>query len=53
LPLATPTAFAYYLVGLPEAVTLSNITRFRQWLQAEAADTARLMLSMSQAIAPG
>lgn len=49
LPLATPTAFAYYLVGLPEAVTLSKILRFRQWLQVEAQETASIMQSMSYA----
>src|SRR5215472_6563219 len=37
LRLSTPTAFAYYLVGLPDAATLPKITRFREWLQAEAA----------------
>jgi DNA-binding transcriptional LysR family regulator len=48
LPFATPTAFAYYLVGLPEAVKLSKIARFSQWLKAEAEETARIMRSMSQ-----
>jgi LysR family glycine cleavage system transcriptional activator len=37
LRLSAPTAFAYYLVGLPDAAALPKITRFRQWLQAEAA----------------
>ncbi len=38
LRLVAPTAFAYYLVGLPEATSLPKIVRFRDWLQAEAAD---------------
>jgi len=33
---AAPTAFAYYLVGLPEAASLAKVVRFSQWLQAEA-----------------
>jgi LysR family transcriptional regulator, glycine cleavage system transcriptional activator len=37
LNLAAPTAFAYYLLGLPEASALQKIVRFRDWLQAEAA----------------
>jgi LysR family transcriptional regulator, glycine cleavage system transcriptional activator len=36
LALATPTAFAYYLVALPEAAGLPKIVLFRHWLQAEA-----------------
>lgn len=39
LPLGTPTAFAYYLVVRPEAITLPKIARFRDWLQLEAAQT--------------
>ena len=35
-----PTAFAYYLVGLPEAASLERIVRFSEWLQAEAAAIA-------------
>ena len=37
LRLAAPTAFAYYLLGLPEATALQKIVRFRDWLQVEAA----------------
>jgi LysR family transcriptional regulator, glycine cleavage system transcriptional activator len=37
LSLAAPTAFAYYLLGLPEATTLERIVCFRNWLRAEAA----------------
>ena len=36
LRLAAPTAFAYYLLSLPEVTTLQKIVRFRDWLQAEA-----------------
>lgn len=39
LPLATPTAFSYYLVALPEAAVLPIIVRFHRWLRAEAAAT--------------
>ena len=39
LPLATPTAFSYFLVGLPEIAKLAKIVRFRRWLRAEAATT--------------
>jgi LysR family glycine cleavage system transcriptional activator len=34
---SAPTAFAYYLLALPEADGLSKIVRLRSWLQAEAA----------------
>jgi LysR family glycine cleavage system transcriptional activator len=37
LRLAAPTAFAYYLLGLPEAAALQKIVCFRDWVQAEAA----------------
>ncbi len=37
LSLAAPTAFAYYLLGLPEATALQKIVCFRDWLQVEAA----------------
>src|SRR5262249_56385385 len=35
-----PTAFAYYLVGLPAAASLEKIVRFSEWLQAQAAAMA-------------
>ena len=37
LRLSAPTAFAYYLVGLPDAASSPKIVRFRDWLQAQAA----------------
>jgi len=37
---AAPTAFAYYLVGLPEAASAGKIVRFTEWLHAEAAAMA-------------
>jgi len=40
LRLAAPTAFAYYLLGLPEATALQKIVHFRNWLQVEAAASA-------------
>jgi LysR family glycine cleavage system transcriptional activator len=39
LRLSAPTAFAYYLLALPEAAALPNIVSFGDWLQAEAAAT--------------
>ena len=35
-----PTAFAYYLVGLPEAASQDKIVRFTEWLRGEAAAMA-------------
>ena len=40
LPLSTPTAFAYYLVALPEVAALPNTVLLAEWLRAEAEDTA-------------
>jgi len=45
LPLATPTAFAYYLVVRPEATALPKIARFRDWLQVEAEQSATAAMS--------
>jgi LysR family glycine cleavage system transcriptional activator len=39
LRLSAPTAFAYYLLALPEAADLPKVACFRNWLQAEAAAT--------------
>jgi LysR family glycine cleavage system transcriptional activator len=39
LPLATPTAFTYFLLALPEAAALPKIVQFREWLRAEAEAT--------------
>jgi LysR family transcriptional regulator, glycine cleavage system transcriptional activator len=39
LRLVAPTAFAYYLLGLPEAATLQKVIRFRDWLHTEAAES--------------
>ena len=36
LSLTAPTAFAYYLLGLPETTAVQKIVCFRDWLQAEA-----------------
>jgi LysR family glycine cleavage system transcriptional activator len=36
LPLTTPTAYAYYLVTLPDTATLPNVVLFSEWLRAEA-----------------
>jgi len=41
LRLAAPTAFAYYLLCLPEAAAARKVVRFRDWLQAEATRFAR------------
>jgi LysR family transcriptional regulator, glycine cleavage system transcriptional activator len=40
LPVTTPTAFAYYIVALPEVIALPDIVRFTEWLQDEARDMA-------------
>ena len=37
LNLAAPTAYAYFLLGLPETTERAKITLFRTWLQDEAA----------------
>jgi LysR family transcriptional regulator, glycine cleavage system transcriptional activator len=39
LPLATSTAFSYYLVALPEVAALAKVVRFRHWLRTEAIAT--------------
>jgi hypothetical protein len=46
--LTTPTAFTYYLLGLPEAVERSKIAVFRKLLVAEAAATEAFMLSIGE-----
>ena len=38
-PVATPTAYSYYVVALPEAVSLPRVARFCRWLRAEATAT--------------
>jgi LysR family transcriptional regulator, glycine cleavage system transcriptional activator len=48
LKLAAPTAFAYYLLGLPEAVERPKIAVFRNLLVAEAATTEAFMLSIGE-----
>ena len=42
LPLATSTAFAYYLVALPENAELPKTVSFSRWLYAEAEESVRL-----------
>jgi LysR family glycine cleavage system transcriptional activator len=39
LPLTTRTAYAYYLVALPEVAALPKTVLFSQWLHAEAEQT--------------
>jgi len=46
LNFATPTAFSYYLLGLPEAMEKPRIALFRDLLVAEAARTEAFMLSL-------
>jgi LysR family glycine cleavage system transcriptional activator len=46
LELAAPTAFTYYLLGLPEAVERPRIVLFRNLVVAEAATTEAFMLSV-------
>ncbi len=47
LKLTAPTSYAYYLLGLPEAVDRPKIATFRQLLVAEAALTESYMVSMA------
>lgn len=42
LPLSTPTAFAYYLVALPEVAALPNTVLLTDWLRSEAEETAAI-----------
>jgi LysR family glycine cleavage system transcriptional activator len=46
LELSAPTAFTYYLLGLPEAVERPKIALFRSLLVAEAAATEAAVLSI-------
>jgi len=46
LELTAPTAFSYYLLGLPEAVEQPKIALFRSLLVAEAAATEASVLSI-------
>jgi len=46
LPIAVPTAYSYYLIGLPEQADLPKIAKFRELITAEAARTEAFMLSL-------
>ena len=46
LKMAAPTAFTYYLLGLPEAADRPRIAMFRKLLVAEAATTEAFMPSI-------
>jgi LysR family glycine cleavage system transcriptional activator len=48
LRLSAPTAFAYYLLGLPETVERPKIALFRSLLVAEAAATEAFMRSIGE-----
>jgi DNA-binding transcriptional LysR family regulator len=39
LPIATSTAYSYYIVALPELALLPKVVPFCRWLRAEAAAT--------------
>jgi LysR family glycine cleavage system transcriptional activator len=39
LPIATSTAYSYYIVALPESALLRRVVPFCRWLRAEAAAT--------------
>jgi LysR family glycine cleavage system transcriptional activator len=43
LPLATPTAFSYYIVVHPEVAELAKCVRFTKWLRSEAIATGSIM----------
>lgn len=51
LRLAAPTAFTYYLLGLPEAVDRPKIASFRELLVAEAAATEAFARSIGTSAA--
>jgi hypothetical protein len=53
LPFPAPTAYSYYLLGLPEQVDRPKIAAFRKLLIGEAAGTEAfgLTLGMSRPIA--
>lgn len=46
LPLSAPTAYSYYLRGLPQQMDRPKIATFRSLLVAEAARTETFMLSI-------
>jgi LysR family glycine cleavage system transcriptional activator len=46
LPFAAPTAYSYYLLGLPEVVDRPKIAAFRMLLINEAADTEAFGLTL-------
>jgi LysR family glycine cleavage system transcriptional activator len=50
LTLSAPTAFTYYLLGLPEAADRPDIAMFRRLLVEEAAATELFMVSMGTAM---
>ncbi|HET7884019.1 MAG TPA: LysR substrate-binding domain-containing protein [Acetobacteraceae bacterium] len=50
LKLAAPTAYTYYLLGLPEAVDRPKIAAFRRLLIAEAAMTEASAASINQPV---
>jgi LysR family glycine cleavage system transcriptional activator len=51
LPLATPTAFSYYIVVRPEVAQLPKCLRFSQWLRSEAVATLSIMRVLDPATA--
>jgi LysR family transcriptional regulator, glycine cleavage system transcriptional activator len=46
LPIAAPTAYSYYLLGLPEQADRPKIVAFRKLVAAEALHTEAFMLSL-------
>jgi LysR family transcriptional regulator, glycine cleavage system transcriptional activator len=50
LKLTAPTAYSYYLLGLPEAIDQPKIAMFRKLLVAEAAMTEATTLSIDQPV---
>ena len=52
LPLTTATAFAYYLVALPEVAELPNTVLFSRWLHVEAEETVRLATHIAHPTPP-
>jgi len=48
LPIAAPTAYSYYLLGLPEQVDRPRIATLRKLITAEAVRTEAFMLSLDR-----
>jgi len=53
MPVATQTAYSYYVVAPPESASLPRVARFARWLRAEAAATMSAAPPVPPALAAG